>query len=106
MKLSKAEWSEVYNLKELTDEQYANLVKPGTKFHNSGDRDPWYIVGTVPDGNTILVVSKSWAKHKQRWVYKVEDIFIMLDIHCMLGELYKDEAGNFHIKFDKNAYKK
>jgi hypothetical protein len=29
------------------------------------------VVGTLPDGGDTLVVTKSWAKYKNRWVYEV-----------------------------------
>ena len=35
------------------------------------DRDLWHVVGTLPDGDETLVVSKSWAKYKNRWCYNV-----------------------------------
>jgi hypothetical protein len=46
-------------------------IKPGQKFRWY-DRDLWYIVDTLKDGDQELVVLKSWAKYKGYWVYKVE----------------------------------
>ena len=44
--------------------------KAGMKYRGL-DRDLWHVVGTLPDGGYTLVVSKSWAKYKNRWVYEV-----------------------------------
>lgn len=48
-------------------------VKPGMKYRGM-DRDLWHVVGTLPDGEGTLVVSKSWAKYKNRWCYNVMHI--------------------------------
>ena len=45
-------------------------VKTGMKFRGT-DRDLWHVVGTLPDGDSTVVVAKSWAKYKHRWVYNV-----------------------------------
>lgn len=44
---------------------------PGQKYIGT-DRDPWYVVGSVQDGEEEVVVVKSWAKYKQRWVYNAK----------------------------------
>ena len=44
--------------------------KAGMKYRGL-DRDLWHVVGTLPDGGETLVVSKSWAKYKNRWCYNV-----------------------------------
>lgn len=45
-------------------------VKTGFKFRGL-DRDLWHVVGTLPDGDSTVVVVKSWAKYKRRWCYEV-----------------------------------
>lgn len=47
-------------------------IKPGVKFHWY-DRDLWHIVHIFQDGDYTMVVLKSWAKYKNRWVYEVAD---------------------------------
>ena len=49
----------------------SNEIKPGLKFRGF-DRDPWYVVTLFEDKGEEFVVIKSWAKHKQYWVYNVE----------------------------------
>ena len=46
-------------------------IKVGSKFH-WWDRDLWHIINIFEDEGTELVVLKSWAKYKQRWVFKVD----------------------------------
>ena len=46
-------------------------IKVGSKFH-WWDRDLWHIIHIFEDEGTELVVLKSWAKYKQRWVFKVD----------------------------------
>ena len=46
-------------------------IKSGQKFRWY-DRDLWYIVDLLKDGDQELVVLKSWARNKSYWVYKVE----------------------------------
>ena len=46
-------------------------IKVGAKFH-WWDRDLWHIINIFEDGEYTMVVLKSWAKYKNRWVYKVD----------------------------------
>lgn len=46
-------------------------IKVGEKFH-WWDRDLWHIVNIFKDGDCEMIVLKSWAKYKNRWVYNVE----------------------------------
>ena len=46
-------------------------IKVGAKFH-WWDRDLWHIINIFEDDGCTLVVLKSWAKYKQRWVFKVD----------------------------------
>ena len=46
-------------------------IKEGEKFRYY-DRCLWHIVGMMKDGDTDLVVIKSWNKYKQAWMYKAE----------------------------------
>lgn len=48
-------------------------LKPGYKFRGL-DRDLWHVVGTLPDGDDTMVVSKSWARYKNRWCYNVQTL--------------------------------
>lgn len=45
-------------------------IKIGSKFH-WWDRDLWHIVNIFYDGDYEMIVLKSWAKYKNRWVYEV-----------------------------------
>ena len=42
------------------------------------DNDKWHIVSFLEDNGDLLVISKSWAKYKHRWVYDIKD----LEIFC------------------------
>ena len=46
-------------------------IKVGAKFY-WWDRDLWHIIHIFEDEGTELIVLKSWAKYKQRWVFKVD----------------------------------
>lgn len=46
-------------------------IKVGAKFH-WWDRDLWHIINVFEDDGETLVVLKSWAKYKHRWVFKVD----------------------------------
>ena len=46
-------------------------IKVGAKFL-WWDRDLWHIINIFEDNGEEMVVLKSWAKYKQRWVYQVE----------------------------------
>ena len=50
----------------------ANKLKPtpGLKYYGT-DRDLWYIVSKVTDGEITLWVSKSWNKWRAGWTYNV-----------------------------------
>jgi len=45
-------------------------IEVGENFYWS-DRDLWHIVHIFDDGDDTMVVMKSWAKYKKRWVYQV-----------------------------------
>ena len=45
-------------------------VEVGEKFHWY-DRDLWHIVNIFNEGQSTLVVLKSWSKYKNRWCYQV-----------------------------------
>ena len=51
-------------------------IKIGEKFRWY-DRDIWYIIGFVQDGDQVLVALKSWARVRSKWVYKLESKEIM-----------------------------
>lgn len=46
-------------------------IEVGSKFRWY-DRDLWHIINIFEDGGKELVVLKSWAKYKNRWVFKVD----------------------------------
>ena len=46
-------------------------IKIGEKFRWY-DRDIWYIIGFVQDGDQVLVALKSWARVRSKWVYRLE----------------------------------
>ncbi len=46
-------------------------IKVGQKFRWY-DRDLWHIIAIINDNGEDLIILKSWAKYKSRWVYKVE----------------------------------
>lgn len=92
---------EYSNIRKIKGIQIANITRPGTKFHYAYDRDIWHIVNIVNDSNDLLIVIKSWNKYKQRWVYKVENIFTFIWTLGIMEELYKDEHNNYYIKDKK-----
>lgn len=51
-------------------------IKVGQKFRWY-DRCLWYIVNIFQDNGEDLIVLKSWAKYKNRWIYRVESRYIM-----------------------------
>lgn len=48
-------------------------IKPGLKYRGI-DRDLWYVVTIISDDGNELVVSKSWNKWKQSWLYAIASI--------------------------------
>lgn len=46
-------------------------IKVGAKFH-WWDRDLWHIINIFEDDGETLVVLKSWAKYRQKWIFKVD----------------------------------
>jgi len=48
-------------------------IKVGFKFHYY-DRDLWHVVNLFKDNDRDYAVIKSWAKYKQRWLYKVQRV--------------------------------
>ena len=46
-------------------------IEVGEKFHWY-DRDLWHIINIFQHDNETFVVLKSWAKYKNRWVFKVD----------------------------------
>ena len=53
-------------------------IKVGSKFHWY-DRDLWHIIDIFQDGDEEMIVLKSWAKYRNRWIYQVEYRFILED---------------------------
>lgn len=97
MKLIKCEKGD-YHIDTIESyEQIKHIVASKTKFHYT-DGDLWHVVTTFEDDDSLHVVIKSWSKYKQRWCYKVENIFSFIFVLGLIGELYKDEANNFYIK--------
>ena len=45
-------------------------IKPGLKYRGI-DRDLWYVITIITDDGNELVVSKSWNKWKQSWLYTI-----------------------------------
>ena len=48
-------------------------IKPGLKYRGI-DRDLWYIVTIISDDGNELVVTKSWNKWKQSWLYTIASL--------------------------------
>lgn len=46
-------------------------IKVGTKFH-WWRKELWHIVNVFKDGDETMVVLKSWAKYRNKWVYEVD----------------------------------
>ena len=53
-------------------------IEVGSKFRWY-DRDLWHIIDIFQDGDEEMIVLKSWAKYKHRWIYQVEYRFILED---------------------------
>lgn len=53
-------------------------IEVGSKFHWY-DRDLWHIIDIFQDGDEEMIVLKSWAKYRNRWIYQVEYRFILED---------------------------
>lgn len=53
-------------------------IEVGSKFRWY-DRDLWHIIDIFQDGDEEMIVLKSWAKYKNRWIYQVEYRFILED---------------------------
>lgn len=65
---------EEFNKKYETLDDFIKVYPIGKKFHYI-DHDLWHIVTYFKDSDNHFVVIKSWAKYKQKWVYKVENLF-------------------------------
>ncbi|WQJ53767.1 MAG: hypothetical protein [Wendovervirus sonii] len=55
------------------------IYQPKLKIHILSDFDPWYVVNYIEDEQKkdkveTLIIIKSWAKHKQKWVYHIDNI--------------------------------
>lgn len=80
-----------------------NIFKNGTKFRIAIDNDVWHIIGTVPDSEKyLIVIYKSWSKHKQHWVYKASNAISLLWELAYLDEIYRDKNNNIAIVDNKN----
>jgi len=88
------------------DQLCETYFPPKTKIYIVGDKDPWYIVGYQDDEIKEgifekLVTYRSWAKYKQRWVYKIEtfDMFL-LDQESVAPKHYA-KNGKFNLFLTK-----
>ena len=76
-------------------ESFEKAYPPGKKFKWC-DRDTWYIVGYLIDDKNYkrknkdyfnhIVIIKSWAKYKQRWVYETHSTFCFYDMLQLMAE--------------------
>lgn len=41
------------------------------------NRNKRHLVAIVPDGGSSIVISKWWRKHKQRWEYVAEELWLV-----------------------------
>ena len=73
-------------------------IKVGTKFH-WWDRDLWHIINIFEYEGSELVVLKSWAKYKNRWVFKVDS---MENIQWFLDHTYEEVMENKNVCKKRN----
>lgn len=68
-------------LKNKTEQEVKEILKPGKTFYIH--REKHHVVNYTFDGDTELIVVKSWNKYKNRWCYdvwKYVEIFYEVDV--------------------------